>query len=63
MPDFDYLQATLRAPRTENGVDEIAAQATQVQCAGQCGGLTFRPLLRRRILKDNNDRRGTAPSN
>jgi hypothetical protein len=63
VPDFNYLQATLRAPRTENGVDEIAAQATHFQCGGECRGPTLRPQLRRPVLKDNNDLRGAAPSN
>ena len=44
VPDFNYLQATQRAPRTENGTNEIAAQATHVQCAGECIGLTICPL-------------------
>jgi hypothetical protein len=63
VPDFNYLQAAQRAPRTENGVDEIAAKATHVQCAGVCRRLALRPLLRRPILKDDNDLRGTALSN
>lgn len=63
MPDFNYLPATQRAPRTENGVNEIAAQATHVQYAGECIGLTLRALLRRPIFKDNNNLRGRALSN
>jgi hypothetical protein len=61
VPDFNYPQAAQRAPRTENGVNEIAAQATNVQCAGEYIGLAaLRPLLRRPIFKDNNNFRSRA---
>jgi hypothetical protein len=63
VPDFNYRQATQRAPRTENRVNEIAAQAAHVQCAGECIGHTLRPQLRRPVFKDNNDLRWRALSN
>jgi hypothetical protein len=56
--DFHYLRAALRAPSAGNRVNEIAAQATDVQSTGECVWLALLTLLCCLIFEDHNDVHG-----
>jgi hypothetical protein len=61
-PDFHHFRAALRAPSAGNRVNEIAAQATDFQRAGECVWLAFLTLFRCLIFEDHNHVHGRVPT-
>jgi hypothetical protein len=60
-PNLDHFRAAPRAPSAGNGVNEIAAQAPDVEPAAELVGLMLVPLLRRLVFNNHDSVHGKGP--